>query len=476
MYDFNGHSNHPTLAAQPQNHRIYTRSLYGKKIQENPIPEETAMPSQAPFITFKDSSTLKSIGFSKGLLSLGFLAFGAPGTGKTNLFHMILSRLLATMEAGDIQIIFDTKGDYLKEHEHSIPREQLYVIGNGEEYSKLTRYWNIFAEIMPYGLDGRLVYTPDSDVNALEMASALFLTMQSEHQPIFPAMSEQIVAAALIYFMRKYWRTPSQAMLNNKSFLNFFMRASTDSLREMLSEMPDQQGCINYIGNGKSNQTQGVLSYINSALRKIFIGAFAQADMARAFSIRDIITRPSSGKTVIVIEYDLIRGETLKPIYGILLEQALKYALGGRNIQRKNVYLLIDEFALLPKLPHMASALSFGRSQGIKVLCGAQNINALQEIYGEAGAKNILAGFQNIACFRLADSETRQFIAERFGKNYQNISFSAQGSSLQIQREGHCLEDWDIQHLDCGQAAILTPAGNPFLFRFPKYNGGKNDE
>ncbi len=471
MYPYRETVSPNTMGSQYRNQKIYIKNLFGTRVTENPIPQKAPLTSLDPFAVFKDPVTGQVIGIDKSMLSLGFLGLGSAGTGKTNLFHIILSRLLATANDNDICIIFDTKGDYLKEHGRNVSQENLYVIGNGEEYADITRYWNIFAEIMPRGNDGRLVYTPDCDANALEMASALFMDMQSEHQPIFPAMSEQIVAAAMIYFIRKYWKIPSQSMLNNQSLLEFFMKSSTEELKEMLDEMPDQRSCINYISGGKGNQTQGVLSYINSVLRKIFIGAFAQADPAREFSMRDIIASPARQKAVIIIEYDLIRGGTLKPIYGILLEQALKYALGGREAQRRNVYLLIDEFALLPKLPHMASALSFGRSQGIKVLCGVQNISALQEVYGEAGANNILAGFQNIACFHLADYETRKFMVERFGLNYQNISFSAQNNNFNIQREGHCLEDWDILHLQQGQAAILFPNASPFLFHFPRYEG-----
>ena len=40
--------------------------------------------------------------------------------------------------------------------------------------------------------------------------------MQSESQPIFPAMAEQIVAGLLIYFMRRYWMSEPEK-LNNEA-------------------------------------------------------------------------------------------------------------------------------------------------------------------------------------------------------------------------------------------------------------------
>lgn len=102
-------------------------------------------------------------------------------------------------------------------------------------------------------------------------------------------------------------------------------------------------------------------------------------------------------------------------------------------------------------------------------MAGIQNISAIEELYGEAGARNILAGFQNVFAFRITDRNTRQFLVERLGENYQNISFSAQNESANVQRMGHTLEEWDLMELGLGQAVVSLAGTAPFLFRFPRY-------
>ena len=72
------------------------------------------------------------------------------------------------------------------------------------------------------------------------------------------------------------------------------------------------------------------------------------------------------GNLKIFIEYDLTVGETLTPMYRLLIDLALKEAL-GRSHSAGDVYMIIDEFKLLPKLQHIDDALNFGRSLGIKV-------------------------------------------------------------------------------------------------------------
>ncbi len=466
MYEF-GNAGNGKKGNMDRNGGIYTRALFGHNIRDNPVPEETADRRRGPFSVFQDPVSGKVIGLNKESLSLGCLAVAAPGGGKTNLFDMILSRLLTAMDNQDVIIIFDTKGDYLAEFGSRIPEEERVVIGSGWEYRKITSYHNIFAEIMPRGVDGKLVYTPDSDVDALEIAELFFQQMHSETQPVFPAMAEQIVAGIIIYFMRRYWRE-DQSRLNNQELIHFFQSRTTEELKAVFEEdyMEDYKSCISYI-SGKGTQTQGVNSYIGAILRKMFIGPFAMADPAREFSMMHILT--GRKRTVVFIEYDLKRGNALAPMYGILIDQALKNALGGRGDTRKNVYLLLDEWALLPKLKYAADSLSFGRSQGVKVMAGIQNISAIEDLYGEAGARNILAGFQNIYAFRITDYHTRRYIVERLGENYQNISFSAQNESANIQYTGHTLEEWDLMELELGQAAVVLAGEAPFLFRFPRY-------
>lgn len=465
-YDF-GQRQIGTKSSQEKNSAVYTKTILGQSVKDNPVPVWTADKSQCPFVVFQDPLTQKRFGISRDRLAYGLLDLGAPGTGKTNLDRMILACLISTMKPSDIIIVFDTKGDYLATFGSWLPDNVKVIIGSGEVYRMITSYHNIFAEVMPRGRDGKLVYTQESDEDALEICQQLFQSMQSETQPIFPAMAEQVVAAVMIWFMRTYWRS-DQSKLNNKELIAFFSRSTNEDLKRILSldYMADQRSCMDYI-SGKGNQTQGVNSYIGSMLKKMFVGPFAQADPAREFSMREIIR--GGQKKVLFIEYDLQKGRLLAPMYAILIDRALANALGGREQEKSEKYMLLDEMLLLPKLTHLADSLNFGRSLGVRMICGLQNISGLEEQYGEAGAKNILASFQNIVAFRANDYDSRQFVINRLGENYQNFSLSAQQTNLNIQRAGHTVEDWDLLKLKNGQAVVSLAGEDPFLFMMPLY-------
>ncbi|MDD6231932.1 MAG: type IV secretion system DNA-binding domain-containing protein, partial [Frisingicoccus sp.] len=371
---------------QNRNSGVYTRTLFGQSIHENPVPVWTASREQDPFVTLKDPVSGKKIGIRKDMLSYGLVAFADPGGGKTNLLDIIVDRLLVTQGDNDIMVILDTKGDYYREFGRRIPEYARIVIGAGEEYRQITGCHNIFAEIMPRGQDGRLVYTKDSDVDALDISKQLFQKMNSETQPVFPAMAAQILAGVLIYFMRTYWRT-DQKKLNNKELIGFLSGSTNAELKAVfgVAYMEDYRNCMDYIAD-KSHQTQGVNSYIGTILKEMFVGPFADSNSEKEFSMREIVTAPE--KKVVFIEYDLKRGEALAPIYGVLIDRALANALGGRQEKRNNVYVILDEMLLLTqKLNHLSNAMNFGRSQGVKILCGLQNFSGAVDIYGEYGAK-----------------------------------------------------------------------------------------
>lgn len=221
-------------------------------------------------------------------------------------------------------------------------------------------------------------------------------------------------------------------------------------------------------GDGSSNQALGVFGELNSMLNDYFIGVFAKkAPEGREFSMRNSIRRKGNQK--IFIEYDLTVGETLTPMYRLLIDLALKEAL-GRSHSAGDVYMIIDEFKLLPKLQHIDDALNFGRSLGIKVVAGIQNITQLYDIYGMSRGAVIASGFSNLFAFKTIDAESRDYVSKVFGKNYYSMSyFNSADEFVDENREGHSVEDWELMDLGIGRAVVGLANHRPFYFSFEEY-------
>lgn len=441
--------------------------LYGSSVLENPTPDIDDARIHLPGMCYADR---KSFGVNDTILSRHMLLLGGSGCGKTNTFQFVLRSVLGnaqwerTLGDDDIAIVFDTKGEFYQE----FWKPGDYVIGNSLAFRKKSHVWNIFDEILA---DGWSDYAVAS--NAREIAAALFHGRGSSSQPFFCNAAKDIFAAILIYFVRCAKANPSvwRPRLNNLDLKRAFASYQTGEYVRIFQQYPDMRYLLTYIGDGKSNQALGVFGELNSMLSEFFVGILAENNPEKCISMRQAV-RQRGGKAIF-IEYDLAMGETLTPIYRLLVDQALKEALGREDGsgRKKKCYLFADEFKLLPKLQHIDDALNFGRGLGVRVMAGIQSINQLYDIYGQERGKVLTSGFGTFFGFHTNDDSSREFIASLLGRNMVLYEYTNRlnNTSVVEQREGKTVEDWTLLNLGVGQAVISLADHLPFLYQFDEY-------
>lgn len=432
---------------------IYTTPLYGDLLDsiQPPRVSGTAVLS----IPGRCSGQSYSLQLSEDLLSKHCLLLGGTGSGKTNLIYHMISQLKPKLAENDVMIIFDTKGDYLRKF-HT---EKDVVLSNDSAHRDFAASWNIYREIVADGWDASNIV-----LNANEIAWSLFQEAieKNSNQPFFPKAARDLFAAILIHFLRiggddrafkiKYY--------NNQALKRYLDIATPDKINAILKAEADLAAVKYYLGEKDNNQGLGVFAELQQTIRNIFIGSFAGNGN---FSIRDFV-RKKGGKTLF-IEYDLTSGSVLTPIYRLLIDLALKEAL-GRSRGHGNVYIICDEFKLLPYLQHIEDAVNFGRSLGVKVVAGLQSISQLYELYGESRGRSIASGFSTFITFHLNDVISRDYVRDLYGKNLILEQYTQLDNSLvENQRQGYTVEDWNIQNLKLGEAIIGLPFQKPFRFQ-----------
>ena len=266
------------------------------------------------------------------------------------------------MTKGDVMIIFDTKGDF---YQKFYDANKDYVIGNSRTYRSQSVSWNVFREITVNG------YTEDNleelYLFSREIAQGFFEEKQSQQQPFFVNAATEVLTAVLYQALWCNMDEPVEIKTQNLSnetlsrlfdlwevsdFCRFI--STNEKLKSTLAligmPMVDDDG--QYIFDDDGNQVfrsgdeaqNSVYTEILIAIRDILIGVFAQEGK---FSVQKFV-RQKGGHTLF-IEYDLAMGSVLSPIYRMLIDLALKESL-GREKSDGNVYLIIDELKLLPKL------------------------------------------------------------------------------------------------------------------------------
>lgn len=392
----------------------------------------------------------ESLYFDADLLSRHVLFLGGIGTGKTNAMLQLVSTLRREAGPDDVFVIFDTKGDFLADFyrpgDAVLASEPALVPGGVT--------WNLFHDLLGQDPAGQRdeIYEIASTVFSEEMSRAsnnyFFATAARD---IFAAMTECLLHDG--------------SGRSNKD-LRESLEKPLDEILELLRARPELAGTARYLEGGQT--AKSVLAFLQQALNKSFSGVFRDTG---EFSVRQFVRAKRA--RALFIEYDIARGSRLSPIYRILIDLAIKEALGlGRQQAPGSVFFVLDEFALLPELAHIAAAINFGRGLGLKFLAGTQNVHQVLHAYPGGTGETILSGFGTVFAFRLMDGVSRQLVRDRFGANRKQIrtfdAVRAQGVH-QLVVEGNVIEDWMLSGLGRGECIVALPEGPPFGFQFRKF-------
>lgn len=421
-------------------------TLIGNAVLDVPESRYTA----SPLVTFKGDNA--NFQMSDEQLSRGTLIVGSTGMGKTTIFMSAMDQIVPGMTANDIMFVFDSKGDFLKRYYNN--SNESIVISVKAEHERISRSWNIFGEL--FDENGSL---KSADIFAKEISKALFKGMESSTQPFFHIAASDIFAVVLSCFCKDAEASGNFSRLNNEELIKFINSATVQDYYNLTNKYPQYRYIQSYLGNPNNMTTQalGVLGYLYGMINSVFVGNFRKNSPNGQFSMRRLMRE--KGKKIVFLEYDLLLGNTLSPIYSLFYDLAVKEAL---SLGRGNTYVIADEMNLLPHCTTFQDLVNFGRSRGCKTIVGLQSINQLYNNYGEDEGKAIAAGFVNAFCLNSVDFDTRDFISKRFGETYENISFGG----MNTQRNGRTVEDADVHNLQIGEAFIDLSGCKPFRFKF----------
>lgn len=439
---------------------INTITVQGDVIAQTRPPEQKNISGISLPGKYKD--TPHRIIFSEDLMSKHTLLLGGTGCGKTNVFYYFLQQIKNRMSKEDVMLVFDTKGDFYSKFYH----QGDVVISNSKQHVQNSLKWNIYKEVLVDGWDDKDIFN-----NVYEITHSLFKdAIERTSQQFFPSAARDLFSAILIAQVRlgKDDMEFRKRFFNNNALREYLDSLSVERLKKLLNPKVflDLSSALMYLGDGQNDQALGVLAELQNVSRQIFIGEFAEDGR---FSVRNFV-REKNGKTLF-IEYDLAMGETLTPIYRLLFDLGLKEAM-GRNKSNGNVYMICDEFKLLPNLQHIEDGVNFGRSLGVKIVAGLQSIEQLYEIYGESKGKNIAAGFSSVISFKSNDNSTREYVSDLYGKNIVLEQYKSSNNTIvEDKREGRTVEDWELNSLRIGEAIVGLAFEKPFRFQFDLYRG-----
>lgn len=398
-----------------------------------------------------------SVGFNDAHLGRHVLFVGGIGTGKTVGMQALVDSVRHTMTPEDVMIVFDTKGDF---YETFYRDGDAVITVAGEGVFRGTQAWNLFAELRT---------CPDEDLvdEVNEIAATLFEGIgkdAGDNNRFWTTMAQELFAAIVLCLARIEREDPTgKRRYSNRDLRGVADKWDLATIRDLVGRYPDLKGTLQYIARDDSNTTNSVLIFLQQMLRQTFSSKF---NSTGTFSVREFVRGKQA--RALFLEFDVARGATLTPVFRTLVDVALKESL-GRNRAQGRVFVILDEFALLPNLRHIDAGLNFGRSLGMRFIVGTQNVGQITDSYGPGLGASILSAFGTVFSFRLFDAASREYIRGRFGTNRQLLRYEtvvkSRGMGEQL-LEGHVVEDWNLTGLRVGQCVAALPDSAPYLFTF----------
>lgn len=174
-----------------------------------------------------------------------------------------------------------------------------------------------------------------------------------------------------------------------------------------------------FLNDPASKTNQSILATFRAHMNivSVLADAWPQSHRNRSFSVKRWLSLPVYNPVVLQHDgrYPQLSNAWLSGIIGLIASQAASPAM-KENPDRRT-WLFLDEFPQLERLEHFSTLLDVGRSKGISIVLGAQDISQIRSTYGadQADAWMSMTGTHIITRLNLGQSAetTSRFIGKQ---------------------------------------------------------------
>jgi hypothetical protein len=283
------------------------------------------------------------------------LTTGSVGGGKTQVIKTIISPAL---KRGDRALIADMKGDFTSEVICADGTDPLIIA----PHDRRSAVWDIAAD---------LITVEDSE----EFAAKLYPVTGNEN-PMWSQGAAAILTTCIVSCQVKFGRNWGWSELRKNTLLPL------DGLIALAREnYPD---ALLFLQSAEQT-TAGFLSNFSTQLKPIKIFAKAWAgSKKKKFSVRKWMIDDKSEHQIVILQRSTKYPALSNAWMSAMLNSAAS-TVGSPDMTEsrdRRIWIVIDEFAQLPKMNDFSALLDLGRSKGVSVFLGTQDKNQIKKTYG----------------------------------------------------------------------------------------------
>ena len=257
----------------------------------------------------------------------------------------------------------------------------------------------------------------DSPAGAYQMATAL-VPEEKSSQPFWVDATRHVLSAVVECLMRS---APGKWTLRDVLLVLRF----PERVERVLALHPETAHVWSrYAGDERT--LANLFSTIVSKLRPYEVVAALWERAATRVSLRDW----ARGESVLVLGESPRFKSSIDPINQLILDFIADELLEARESTTRRTFLFLDELRELGKVRKLHALANQGRSKGVSLVLGFQDIAGLREVYGDKVASEITGQVNNKTFLRSDSADTAKWSETHFGKaEYEVTSTSVSSSS-----------------------------------------------
>lgn len=379
------------------------------------------------------------------------LLVGRPRYGKSTAMQFMLDGILARPR--DKLIVYDSKGDVVA----NWPSANVLFLAPHD-----TRSWGWAV--------GRDVL---GETGARELASALIKV--SDREPSWTLGGQEILIAAIRSQQAEHgtawsWQHLDEVLdLPDKALRQTAFDYHRPALRYLTID-PD----TDEFDRTAASYVSTAMAALNQLIRPL-AQAWSRLDPLYQISLRDWLLDDAPPRRTIILQGASHLPSISAAWITAALEMMARFCVGpalADSIERRLWYIL-DEFSTVPKIDALSALLAQGPSKGVCVLLACQNLELVEDKYGNILTKSIIQNMDVQILFRLNAGPTSEYMINTgiLKTEFRRHGLPAQQAEGEDQRnrpEIACLiTAHDLATLPRGEA-FTTIEGSIFRVRWPK--------
>lgn len=387
------------------------------------------------------------------------MILGSIGAGKTQVIRNIMKSVIARFRSGpaDRLIIYDNKSDVTE----GLPVDDSEMILLAP-WDQRTWAWDVAKDIL-------------NDVDATEIAKRL---IPKSDDPFWSNAAQQLLVAVFIKLQRERgtdwsWKDINTELSDPYALADAVKRYNP--AMQTLMEDPTSKTAQSVITTlATFSLTIRLLTQAWDNVDPITNKTYEEGRVIPKISFREWALTPIVERRVIVMQGNK-RYQTLEQAYVQSIISAFGAIMNSPEMtddKNRRIWFFLDEFPQLGKLEGFAPYLEVGRSKGLCVILGLQDISQLREIYKQDAAASWAAICGTFIICRSQGVDTLEWLRKFFGERQimrlsRSTSKSGESLSEQASKEP-IVKDHEILDLGpkkTGVEAILNLNNGEGIYR-----------